>query len=91
MRIYFVPTSVKATEGERIIIYACVCVWGGGVEVCVKLSPAKHEAMKSRQRRGNKTPFTLDLTLYGDEWSVSRSGRFTPRKIVPHTHWTETG
>jgi hypothetical protein len=25
--------------------------------------------------------------LYGGEWSASRSGRFTPRKRAPGTHW----
>jgi len=29
----------------------------------------------------------LTLTLHGGEWSVSRSGRFTPRDTTPGTHW----
>jgi hypothetical protein len=29
----------------------------------------------------------LTSTLDGDEWSASRTGRFTPRERVPGTHW----
>jgi len=29
------------------------------------------------------------MTLYGVEWSVSRSGRFTPGERVASTHCTE--
>jgi hypothetical protein len=28
----------------------------------------------------------LNLALVGDEWSVSRSGRFTPEERAPSTH-----
>jgi hypothetical protein len=30
---------------------------------------------------------SLTPVLDGGEWSASRSGRFTPRKIAPGTHW----
>jgi len=29
----------------------------------------------------------LTSTIDGDEWSASRSGRFTPRERAPGTHW----
>jgi hypothetical protein len=29
----------------------------------------------------------LTSALVGDEWSGSRTGRFTPRKSTPGTHW----
>jgi hypothetical protein len=31
-------------------------------------------------------PFSISA-LGGGEWSASRPGRFTPRKIVPYIHW----
>jgi hypothetical protein len=30
---------------------------------------------------------SLTSALDGGEWSVSRSGRFTPRERTPDTHW----
>jgi hypothetical protein len=30
---------------------------------------------------------SLTSALNGSEWSASRSGRFTPRKIAPGTRW----
>jgi len=29
----------------------------------------------------------MTSALDGDEWSVSRPGRFTPSESVPSTHW----
>jgi hypothetical protein len=31
---------------------------------------------------------SLTWALLGGEWSASRPGRFTPREMVPDTHWT---
>jgi hypothetical protein len=31
--------------------------------------------------------YSLTSALDGDEWSVSRPGRFTPRERAPSTHW----
>jgi hypothetical protein len=32
-------------------------------------------------------PALLISALEGDEWSISRPGRFTPRESAPDTHW----
>jgi hypothetical protein len=43
--------------------------------------------MKAYWGSGSIAHAFLNLALDGGEWSVSRSGRFTPREIALGTHW----
>jgi hypothetical protein len=43
--------------------------------------------MKTYWGSGGKTPRILASELDGDEWSASRSGRFTPKERSPGIHW----
>jgi hypothetical protein len=56
-------------------------------KVKLSLSLVKHHAMKTYWRSGGIARRNLISALDGDEWSVSRPGRFTPRERSPDTHW----
>jgi hypothetical protein len=47
----------------------------------------EHHSMKAYWRSGGIAPRFLTPALDGDEWSASRTGRFTPGERAPGTHW----
>jgi hypothetical protein len=46
-----------------------------------------HYAIKRYWESEGTAPRILSSAIDGDEWSVSRPGRFTPRERAPGTHW----
>jgi len=67
---------------------------GEGVKLKVKVKLSlrfltEHHAMKAYWRKwnGGIVHAFLASALDGNEWSPSRTGRFTPRERTPGTHW----
>jgi hypothetical protein len=48
----------------------------------------KHHAIKAYWRVEIWLHMFLNSVLHGDEWSTSRTGRFTFRERAPGTRWT---
>jgi hypothetical protein len=53
------------------------------MSLCFNRAP-RHGGVLGELRYSSTHSLTLAL---GDEWSASRSGRFTPRERAPGTHW----
>jgi hypothetical protein len=50
-----------------------------------------YHAMKTYWRNGGIAPHILTSAINGDEWSVSRLGRFTTGVRARGTHWSRSG
>jgi hypothetical protein len=83
----------RFTPGERAPVTQWVGDWVGPrnglgeVKVELFLCFAKRHSVKTYWGWSYSTTHSLTSALEGGEWSASRSGRFTPAKEPPHTHW----